>query len=428
MALGVLKSLELEGVGPADHLTIEFGDRLNILTGDNGLGKSFILDVACWALTQVWPNQPALPRNLSDQSSISISLLNGKISDNSEITRHQFNFDYSNQIWKNGTIFLPNSNNLVIYAKIDGSFIVWQPRGLHTLWGLTPYSNGRTDSIKGISLTRDIVWNGDRNSNLPICNGLINDLSKWHYRDDRAIKIFQQVLDQLSPPDEPLSLGEPRRIRVEDARDIPTLNMPYGEVPVTVASSGIQRVLALAYVLVWSWLEHLVNAAVMKQDTARHLVFLMDEVEAHLHPKWQRGVVPALSTIQRRLEKELSIQLFITTHSPLVLASLEEIFDRNRDRLFNLDLEDGKVVLHDLPLQRRGDASSWLTSEVFGLRQPTSLAAERAIEEAMALMRKPNASITEIQEIHDKLRDVLSDTDPFWARWLVRAKAAGMAV
>jgi hypothetical protein len=32
--------------------------------------------------------------------------------------------------------------------------------------------------------------------------------------------------------------------------------MPYGPVPVTQAAAGMRRVLALAYLLVWTWEEH----------------------------------------------------------------------------------------------------------------------------------------------------------------------------
>ncbi len=47
----MLEYLELTGVGPAEHMRVDFAPRLNILTGDNGLGKTFVLDVAWWVLT-----------------------------------------------------------------------------------------------------------------------------------------------------------------------------------------------------------------------------------------------------------------------------------------------------------------------------------------------------------------------------------------
>ena len=50
----MLNSLHLEGVGPAEKLAVEFKPRLNFLTGDNGLGKSFVLDIAWWSLTRTW--------------------------------------------------------------------------------------------------------------------------------------------------------------------------------------------------------------------------------------------------------------------------------------------------------------------------------------------------------------------------------------
>ena len=51
----MLEALTLRNVGPASEMSMELGSRLNIVTGDNGLGKSFLLDVAWWALTRKWP-------------------------------------------------------------------------------------------------------------------------------------------------------------------------------------------------------------------------------------------------------------------------------------------------------------------------------------------------------------------------------------
>ncbi len=58
----MLKSIELRGIGPVDDLSANFGERLNVITGDNGLGKSFLLDVCFWSLTGTWPlGRTAIP-------------------------------------------------------------------------------------------------------------------------------------------------------------------------------------------------------------------------------------------------------------------------------------------------------------------------------------------------------------------------------
>ena len=46
-------------------------------------------------------------------------------------------------------------------------------------------------------------------------------------------------------------------------------------------------------------------------------ILLIDELENHLHPAWQRRVIPALRIHFRRL------QIFATTHSPFVVAGLK---------------------------------------------------------------------------------------------------------
>ena len=66
----MLKSLMLEGIGPAAVFgPVAFAPRLNVITGDNGLGKSFLLDIAWWALTRTWARgMPALPSPGSKKS------------------------------------------------------------------------------------------------------------------------------------------------------------------------------------------------------------------------------------------------------------------------------------------------------------------------------------------------------------------------
>ncbi len=48
-------------------------------------------------------------------------------------------------------------------------------------------------------------------------------------------------------------------------------------------------------------------------------VVLVDEIDLHLHPKWQRDLVPTLSKVFPR------VQFIVTTHSPHVLQSMAEV-------------------------------------------------------------------------------------------------------
>jgi predicted ATP-binding protein involved in virulence len=63
-----------------------------------------------------------------------------------------------------------------------------------------------------------------------------------------------------------------------------------------------------------------------------HGVVLIDELELHLHPKWQREVVQGLR------QTFPNIQFIGTTHSPFVIQSLEE------GELVNLDPDDGEYA------------------------------------------------------------------------------------
>ena len=54
--------LGLRQIGPATEFHYKPNDRLNIITGDNSLGKTFILECIWWALTGEWLGLPVLPR------------------------------------------------------------------------------------------------------------------------------------------------------------------------------------------------------------------------------------------------------------------------------------------------------------------------------------------------------------------------------
>jgi hypothetical protein len=201
----------------------------------------------------------------------------------------------------------------------------------------------------------------------------------------------------------------------------PTIELPYGSLPVIHASEGMKRILGLSYLLAWAWTEHVAESRTVGRPAPSSIVLLMDEIESHLHPRWQRHVLPALLHVLEGLGAGVKPQVLVTTHSPLVLASLETEFDPARDKQFLFELVDRQVTLRELPWAKRGDAVSWLTSDVFGLEQGGSIPADRAIEAAHRLIEGDTADLAEgfrtEEEIERELHRVLPDQHPFLADW-----------
>ena len=417
----MLESLKLENVGPAPQLEIDFRERLNFLAGDNGLGKTFLLDVAWWALTRTWAGLPAVPQLPPAEAAIAYRYQKKR----GGSFDFRSAFDRKTERWsvKQGRPPIPG---LVIYAEVDGGFSVWDPA--RNYWR-------RDDPERPASylFSAHEVWEGN-----PLCEGLIRDWASWQREDGDAFAQLKEVLKTLSPSHlEQIEPGELRKVSLDDPKRYPTLRMPYGQdVPVIHASAGMRRVVALAYLLVWTWQEHLEACKLQGEPPTREIIFLVDEVEAHLHPQWQRRVVPALLKVMEALtgEHDVRTQLIAVTHAPLVLASVEALFDEDRDGLFLLELtdrDDGvnhqQVTLREQAWAKQGDVVGWLVSDTFGLLQGRSLDAERAIEAAEAWMRADRAALppdlNTQTAIHDELLRTIAGHDPFWPRWIVKCDA-----
>lgn len=423
----MIHELHLNDVGPASHLDITFAERLNILTGDNGLGKTFLLDVVWWALAGTWAGEPAWPRSGNGVAEITWSTKNSS-PDSKKRTSH-FDRAYQTGVlnWQ-GTA----QSGIIVYARADNGFSVWDNARTSPRVPSNLAASISTLESAAFHLTPDTLWNGLEIAGKVVCKGLISDWLTWQYMPQHSgtaqppFELLKQVLRQLSPhPDETIEPGQPTRVSIEDVRDIPTIDLPYGNVPVVYASAGMKRIIGLAYLLVWAWYEHQQAAFLRKQPPTDHLVLLIDEVESHLHPRWQRSILPALLDVATTLNPQMHTQIITTTHSPLVLASVEPSFDEERDRLFLFELnEHVEVALREVPWAKQGDTVNWLVSDVFGLKQARSREAEQVIEAAEALMRGDDMSnypdhMRSKEQIHAELVRLLPGHDPFWPRWIV---------
>lgn len=420
----MIKHLKLSNVGPAPTMELEFGKRLNLLTGDNGLGKSFLLDIIWWALARKWPaeinpkltsGKKALPAT-PGKASISFSFT-GK----SKTERYESTYLPKEQAWT-GRQGRPSNPGLVLYAMTDGSFAVWDPA--RNYWR-TKDGVDIQERLPAYVFSPTEVWDGlPGQGNTWLCNGLVRDWAGWQKERGAPFKHLKDLLEVLSPSSkEKLEPGDLTRISLDDVRDMPTVRMPYQQdVAVVHASSGMRRIMALAYFLVWAWEEHRQAAKQLQEPEAKQIVFLIDEIESHLHPSWQRTVVPALLKVMGKLTKGAEVQLITATHSPLIMASVEPLFDVKRDAWFDLDFVSiesikNRVELTKRAFVRRGDVVNWLTSEAFDLASARSLEAERVLQDAAIAMSDENFDAKRAQKLDAQLREVLGDTDPFWMRW-----------
>ena len=109
----------------------------------------------------------------------------------------------------------------------------------------------------------------------------------------------------LPKPEAQFELGV--RVQTNDmhhGRRVPSLDM-------TSLSAGTEGTLWWTRLIALSLLfMHEFNPGWQK----RQAILLIDEIENHLHPTWQRRVIPAL------LEHFPGLQIFATTHSPFVVA------------------------------------------------------------------------------------------------------------
>lgn len=86
-------------------------------------------------------------------------------------------------------------------------------------------------------------------------------------------------------------------------------------------------------------------------------IVLIDEIELHLHPKWQQEVITILRTVFP------NIQFVVTTHSPIVLSTIETRCIRE----FREKSASGELFLDSPPIQTKGSENSEILEQVMGV-------------------------------------------------------------
>jgi len=100
------------------------------------------------------------------------------------------------------------------------------------------------------------------------------------------------------------------------------------------------------------------------------LILLLDEPDAHLHPAWQRKLIPAVQSLLP------NAQIFVATHSPFVISSVNHgwiyVFKANAD---------GNVTIEPPKPCSEGDSYIDVVEDVLGLREQFDPETEKLLSE-----------------------------------------------
>lgn len=136
-------------------------------------------------------------------------------------------------------------------------------------------------------------------------------------------------------------------------------------------------------------------------------IFIIDELEQHLHPRWQRKIVRILS------EQFPNVQFICSTHTPICALGLSDL--ECESWLFKAAYvnDHSEVERFDLSEEFKGyRADQILTSGIFGLTDTRSISIESKLARYRKLYlkeKRSNEENREFQKIEEELEDL-----PMW--------------
>lgn len=367
------------------------GTNMNLLLGNNGTGKTTILSaIALSVLAPIIKNSGYFARNLvtfgQETGAVSTTLTLNHVDAPDEklpskgllvtprldlLVRRQF----TELNWRSPS---PNEGDLfeAIYDEQHPAFFLLG-------YGATrrvdrAEDSGSREKSRSVRYQRVAGLFEDHYALVPIQSWFLK--LGGGKRRSRIIDLFNDLL-----PDELRFTGDKDEEKLFRHYDV--------EMPFEALSDGYR-----AYVgLIGDILYHM-NELEIPDIRDVHGTILIDEIDLHLHPKWQRDVLDRLS---RNLPK---IQFIITTHSPIVAGTM-----RNESLLVLQRNEEGQI---GAMAQKSGiygqSADQILTSDHFGLETT------RAPGPALALRQQSKKAMQgldggNVEEALEYLRMINSD-------------------
>jgi hypothetical protein len=162
---------------------------------------------------------------------------------------------------------------------------------------------------------------------------------------------------------------------------------PSGITPLAELSLGYQAMFAWTVDLAWRLFNAFPESAEPLRESA---IVLIDEVDLHLHPRWQRD-------IRRHLLAHFpKVQFIATTHSPV--TAQEALSEGGTVAVVRWADDEAHILNRPIP-KREWRYDQLLASELFGFGSDRSQEAEVKLGRRLELIRTPNRSAEQEAEL-----------------------------
>ncbi len=196
------------------------------------------------------------------------------------------------------------------------------------------------------------------------------------------------------------------------------IKTPYGWISLRDLSLGYKTLIAWTVDLASRLYETYYRS---ENPLAEAAVVLVDEIDLHLHPAWQRKILSYLS------ERFPNTQFIVTAHSPLVVQAAADA------NIVVLRREGDHVLIdNDTENVRGWRVDQLLTSDLFGLPSARSAALDEAIERRKQLLAKARLTAKdrrELSALEEQIGDLPTGVTPadIRAMDIIRRAAAKLA-
>ena len=217
---------------------------------------------------------------------------------------------------------------------------------------------------------------------------------KGREQERTSLERLKEMVSRIIPDDYVIDI----KIYPPDIMDIGQRSGVYvetlaGPVRMSALSLGHRTTSGWVTDLAWRFLNRYPESS---NPLAEPAVVLIDEIDLHMHPRWQRHIMTDLSKLFP------ATQFIATSHSPLIVQAADQA------NLVLLRKRDGNVeIMNDPGVPRNLRVDQILTSLLFGVPSARSDRVQSLFDRRAELMKKTNRS----QDAENRLRDIRMQID-----------------